>query len=277
MKLIKGFAIAIVIITLGYLVTLRYVDNQLAKRTVDLPFPSCQKAWSTRGLVTDSTRRLQQANSIEAVQLAVSLGAKGVEVDVYFDTDLGQYIVSHDRPYNLKNGELLTLERLLQQVEPSTYLWLDFKKLTRLATSDVMRAVDRLENIARATGMKEKLIIETEHPVKLAAFRDAGFMTLFDTQPLRASVFGASIILNLYKMLYFFYDFTVMGMNYGDLDDPIYAGAAETLLATVPVFIYHVPNEPRLIDRLSRLPSVQVVLNTDETSRYFVLPHCPAP
>lgn len=38
MKLIKGFAIAIVVITLGYLVTLRYVDNQLAKRTVDLPF-----------------------------------------------------------------------------------------------------------------------------------------------------------------------------------------------------------------------------------------------
>ncbi|UTP73406.1 hypothetical protein NLG07_03975 [Alteromonas sp. LMIT006] len=258
----------------SYQITVAYVDNQLALRQSALSLDYCDKAWSTRGLVTDSSIRLQQANSIEAINLAIDNGARGVEVDVYFDVEMGQYVVSHDKPYNLKNGELLSLEKLFAQLQKPIYMWLDFKKLTRLNTKEVAQAVARLTAITVNTAMANKVVIETEHPVKLAAFSDAGFMTMLDTQPLPESYIGTAFVHNFYKLVYYFFDFTVMGTNFGKLDDPVYNSVSEDVLRDVPMFIYHVPNDKALITRLARMGNVQVVLNTDETANAFVLPGC---
>ncbi|WP_100642644.1 hypothetical protein [Alteromonas facilis] len=258
----------------GYHIAVAYVDKQLAQRQSALALDYCDKAWSTRGLVTDSSIRLQQANSIDAINLAIDNGAQGVEVDVYFDVELGQYVVSHDRPYNLKNGELLSLEKLFAHLQKPIYVWLDFKKLTRLNTEEVAQAVARLTKITTNTPMVSKVVIETEHPIKLAAFRDAGFMTMLDTQPLPQSYIGTAFVHNFYKLVYYFFDFTVMGTNYGELDDPVYNAISEQVLRHVPMFIYHVPNDKALITRLARMENVQVVLNTEETANAFVLPGC---
>ena len=40
------------------------------------------------------------------------MDAKGVEIDMFYDSELNNYVVSHDYPYNLKNGSVLTLFEL---------------------------------------------------------------------------------------------------------------------------------------------------------------------
>lgn len=263
-----------VLFYMGYVSTVFYVDKQLAHRAYANIVNDCNKVWSTRGLVTDTENRLNDANSIASINLALNLGAKGVEVDVYFDLELDRYIVSHDRPYNLKNGELLTLEALFEQIDEQAYIWLDFKKLTRLDEQGVQQAVERLHKITENTLSPTRIYIESEHPTKLLPFRRAGFQTLFDTQPLPYSYIGTEFVHNLYKIIFYFGGYSVMGIDYGTQQDPVYNMVSERVLANVPMFVYHVPNERTLITRLAQQANVRVILNADETVNMFDISAC---
>lgn len=267
------FAVTMIVIV-SYFVTLNYVDNQLAKRSNSSIINDCHKVWSTRGLVTDATNRLNDANSIESIQLALAMGAKGVEVDVYFDVAMDRYIVSHDRPYNLKNGQLLTLEMLFQAINYQGLIWLDFKKMTRLEKSGVEQAVARLQLITVGTDMAQRIYVESEHPINLAYFHRAGFQSLFDTQPLPESFIGTELIHNLYKMIFFYGGYSVMGIDYGEIDDPVYNAISERVLQHVPMFVYHVPDNLPLIQRLAQQDNVRVILNANEMAAGFDVSAC---
>ena len=274
MRLKKKFvwtALVVSTIVISYLITVAYVDNQLSKRKYVNIIGDCYKVWSTRGLVTNIENRLNDANSIEAIALAFSRGAIGVEVDVYFDLEMNRFIVSHDRPYNLKNGELLTLEKLFSVIQQKNYIWLDFKKLTRLDKPGVKQAVKRLKDIMPNIDMRKRIYIESEHPSNLSYFHEEGFQTILDTQPLPLSYIGTEFVHNIYKIVFYFGDFSVMGINYGEVDNPIYNAISEKVLKNVPMFIYHVPNNPSLIRYLTRKDNVRVVLNSDETVDMFML------
>lgn len=270
-RVVLIFTLLLLAVFLTYIAVLTYVDNRLSQRDKSHLLQQCFKVWSTRGLVADSTNRLNDANSIEAVSAALKAGAKGVEVDVFFDVELDRFIVSHDKPYNLKNGQLLTLSKLFLAIELPSYYWLDFKKLTRLNESEVKQAVNRLKLISKETVPFSQIYIESEHPLKLPPFQNEGFRTILDTQPLPESYYGTRFIHNLYKIVYYFGDFSVMGLGYGEISDPEYNQISEEVLKNVPLFIYHVPNEEALIQRLSNQRHVRVVLNENETVNMFGL------
>ena len=119
---------------ISYSIMVAYVDHKLKDRSYTGVYDDCHKIWAARGLVVegpDITPNGTQ-NSIESIALAFSKGARGVEVDHYYDVELNQFIVSHDRPYNLKNGSLLTLEALFNATSGNNFFWLDFKKLREL-------------------------------------------------------------------------------------------------------------------------------------------------
>ena len=250
-RTVRFWLIAVVVTIIAtYLLTVRYVDSQLAQRNDNHIINDCHKVWSTRGLVTDVDNRLNDANSIASIQLAFAQGAKGVEVDVYFDLAMDRFIVSHDRPYNLKNGELLTLETLFNALQHQGYIWLDFKKMT------------------------QRIYVESEHPINLAYFHRAGFQSLFDTQPLPKSFIGTELIHNLYKIIFFFGEYSVMGIDYGEIDDPVYNDISERVLQNVPMFVYHVPDNHSLIARLAQQDNVRVILNANETVAGFGVSVC---
>ena len=275
LRTVRFWLIAVVVTIIAtYLLTVRYVDSQLAQRNDNNIINDCHKVWSTRGLVTDVDNRLNDANSIASIQLAFAQGAKGVEVDVYFDLAMDRFIVSHDRPYNLKNGALLTLETLFNTLQHQGYIWLDFKKMTRLDKAGVQQAVTRLQAITADSDMAQRIYVESEHPINLAYFHRAGFQSLFDTQPLPKSFIGTELIHNLYKIIFFFGEYSVMGIDYGEIDDPVYNDISERVLQNVPMFVYHVPDNQALITRLAQQDNVRVILNANETVAGFGVSAC---
>lgn len=271
-KLVLGVTVSFVIVS--YFLTVVYVDAQLAKRSYPEIINSCNKVWATRGLVTDHENRLNNANSIESVTLALQSGAIGVEIDVYFDLDIGDYVVSHDRPYNLKDGHILTLKELFQSVKYRGYYWLDFKKMTRLNETQMRQAVERLQDITIDTGLSSRVYVESEHPKNVAFFHRGGFHSILDTQPLPDSYIGTELIHNVYKIIFYFGNFSVMGIGYGELDDPVFNSTSYRVLKDVPIFVYHVPNDEVLILNLAAQKNVRVILNSDETVNMFSINSC---
>ena len=258
-----------------YLLTLNYVNNQLSARTVSGIYNQCHKIWATRGLVTEGDlRHTSSGNSIKTVQRAFSSGAKGSEIDVFFDPKLNQYIVSHNFPYRLKEGKLLSLQELLNEIGSEYYIWLDLKKLGHLTTNEVEAGVARLQEISKLTDNKDKLYIEGEDPFNLGIYRDAGFNTIFDSQPLVEGSWGSSFVMNVYKLAYYFGDFSVLAMNFEKRGIPIYGENAELALRNVPLFIYHVPDKVPILERLSAISNIRVVLNTDQSANRFDLNSC---
>ncbi len=274
-KWLKIIFIIYVLLMIVYYSTRAYVDYQLAHKEQGNLYQDCYKIWATRGLVIEGDLSLTSSgNSIKTVKLAFDAGAKGTEIDVFYDVKMDRFILSHNFPYRLKEGKLLTLKELIDAIGNDYYLWLDLKKLGRLSKPESVAAADRLALITQGQSIKHKIYIEGEDPINLASFRDAGFHTIFDTQPLKGSYWLSDFVISLYKMIYYFNDFSVMAMNSGSLEDPIFNSEAEELLLKVPLFLYHVPDDEKLLNHLAALSNVRVILNTDHSVNRFYINHC---
>ena len=272
-KMMFAVAFVISVVMSCFTVSVAYVDQQLQSRSYTDAYKDCFKIWAARGLVLEGPDILHTGNqnSIESIGRAFERGARGTEVDIHYDAEMEKFIVAHDKPYNLKNGALLTLESLFQATAGSSYYWLDLKKVRRLNDQELTQSVIELERIAQLTNLKSKIYVEGEAPFSLAAFRDAGFKTIFDTHPLPDSNPLTPPIINLYKLFYYFGDFTVMAMNYGAIDDPFYGARTRQLLGDIPMFLYHVDDVPELLMMLSGLDTVRVILVLDHSrDRYSV-------
>ena len=263
------------VVTLAWVVIAYWVDNKLQQRDYAGVYANCNKVWATRGLVSDPSQAdiASAGNSIETVRHAHAMGAPGTEIDVFFDTTLNQYVVSHDVPYNLKHGELLTLQTLLAAVSDELFIWLDFKHLRDLDTNGVANAVASLEAIAVDTNLKERLYIEGADPVNLGKFAHAGFKTIFDVHPYADTYPGTAFVASIYKLAFYLNDFSVMAMKYGKVDKPVFGSDMQASLGNIPVFIYHVP-EVTILEELSALPNVRVLLHHDHSVAHFSATDC---
>ncbi len=260
-------------ITLAFLVATAWADWGLQNRKQANVYENPHKIWAARGLVLNDRRitRHGTQNSIESIERAFQHGAQGVEVDAYFDPPLGRYVVSHDRPYNLKNGELLTLGPLLDAVGTQGEFWLDLKKLRHLAHGELNSAIAELARLTSTHGLKGRFYVEGEDPVNLSAYRRAGFLTVYDTHPLTDANPLTPLVVDLYKLIYYFGDHSVMGMNSGEGAELIYGPVTRRALLNVPMFIYHAPDEHQRINVLLSNPDVRVILIGDQTFARFDL------
>lgn len=274
-KTLRGLFYVLILLVLSYFSMKFYVNHQLAKRSYTDAYNNCHKIWATRGLVENGLPvPPSNGNSIKTIQAAFQHGADGSEIDLFFDPERKQFIISHDFPYNLKEGELLTLEKLLSNIEGDNYLWLDFKKLRKLDAQSADNAVARLQSITQTRNWKERIYIEGADPVNLGKFRHGGFKTLFDVHPLPDSEPFTAFVLTIYKAAFYFGDFTVMGMKHGDLDAVVYGPDAKKQLGNIPLFIYHTPDDPALLRDLLATNSVRVILMQDHTLNRFDIDNC---
>jgi hypothetical protein len=255
------------------------LDRALAARDHAAAYAGCAKVWSSRGLVEAARSGDASAgNDAAALAAAFARGAPGVEVDVFYDPALGDYVVSHDFPYRTRDGVLLTLEALLAASDPSRHYWLDFKrhqKLTRLQAED---AAARLASIAERTGVaRERLWVEATEPANMMPFVRAGFRTVFDVHPPRDDHPLLALATQLHKAVYLAGGFTVMGMNAGTREAPIYGPRAAALLGDVPLFLYHLPSDRGWLAELAARPQVRVLLPGDHSADLFDLDRCSDP
>jgi hypothetical protein len=255
----------IVILVITYFAVAYYVDVQLAKKYFPDAYNDCRKVWTARGIYGEGV----DENSIQSIGHAFSEGAMGVEVDIFYDVEMRDYIVSHNFPYQLKNGKILPLSELFDAVGDGHYFWLDFKKLRRLTNQQANEAVQRLKEISAKNGLSERIYVEGENPTNLAHFRKAGFHTIFDTHPEPDNSFFEPFMITVYKMFYYFGDHTVMGMEYGDIDNPVFGPNTRRRLGDIPVFLYHVPVDEALLDELLSIKSVRAFIVGNNQSVNF--------
>jgi len=265
MLILQIIFVFLISLTLIYFIVGYYVDYQLSKKDFSDAYHDCRKIWTARGIYGEGI----DENSIQSIGHAFDEGAMGVEVDVFYDVELNDYIVSHNYPYQLKNGKILPLSELLDAVGKDHYFWLDFKKLRRLSHEQALQAVQRLKDISQNNDVHERIYVEGENPANLSLFRKAGFHTIFDTHPAPASSFIAPLMITLYKAFYYFGNHTVMGMEYGALDNPVYAGKTRKSLGCLPVFLYHVPVDEPLLDELLQIEAVRAFIVGNNQSVNF--------
>ena len=245
--------------------TVAYVDKQLQENRDLNMYNSCHKVWASRGLYSD----WYDKNSIKSMQSAFLNGARGVEVDFYYDSEMDRFIVSHDRPfessdgtlvYTKKNGKLLTMEKLLETVGEGHYFWLDYKNLDRMSAKEIPYAIERLLSITQKGTIRKRLYIEGSNPLRLSIYTDAGFKTILGIHPLSESNPFSSIVINAFKIAYYFTNISGIALPYGSKDDPVYGEETAKSLGTIPVFLFHVPDDKELLHKLVRKSSVRVML-----------------
>jgi glycerophosphoryl diester phosphodiesterase len=229
-------------------------------------YNDCHKIWSSRGLYNSH----KEQNSLASFSRAFQSGFNGVEVDFYYDNTLDKFVISHNKPkkgkdgqlhYTLKDGVLLTLNELLKKEGKGHYFWLDFKNLDRLSTEQTHAAIARLKKITKENpSLKKRVYIEGSTPNNLEIYTDAGFNTLFAFQPLKADSIFSSISSNIYKIAYYFFNVTAVALPYGPLENPKYSLQTQKNLKGIPTFLFHVPDDEKLLKELLKHKDVRVML-----------------
>lgn len=276
-RLLAAIPVTVIVLIGCYSLLVGLLNISLENNSTNGVYADCHKVWSTRGLVVgQNADDVSAGNNTEAIMRAYEHGARGVEIDVFYDSPLGHFIVSHDRPYELKDGRLLPLEELLATLPNDMYIWLDLKKLRHLEEAEAKAAVEHLQNVAISVGREPASIyVEGADPVNLNRFRNGGFSTIFDTYPLPEQHPLAGLVTNIFKAIYRLGAFGVMSMNYDQDGDVIYGPKTAARLRSIPLFIYHVPDNTALLRELSAVPNVRVLLVHDHQADRFSINACP--
>ena len=264
-KIVITLVSLILLLVVAYNVTLVYVDNNISQKIPDNVFNDCKKVWSSRGFYDT----VAEQNSIKSVKRGQALGYQGYEIDLFYDVKTNRFIVSHDRPtkdeqgnlqYTEKEGEILTLEKLFKKTAKDTYFWLDYKNLDRISPETTAIAVKRLQVISNVDGVKERIYIEGSNPLRLSMYTDAGFKTILGMHPPYEDNILSSLGVNIFKLVYYFNNITALAMNSGSQNSLIYGPQTEKLLAGIPVFLFHIPNDEKLINYFLSKKDVRVLL-----------------
>ncbi len=266
------FFLAVVATVAGWQFALAQVEQALAQRHDPGVYKSCHKIWSARGTYDGAVEQ----NTIEAFNRAFAHGASGAEVDVYFDVALGRFIVAHDDPTQRDRKErLLTLEALLDATDHSRYFWVDFKNLDRLSDTETMQAIRRLEAITRPAE-RHYLYLEGSNPLMVGKYTRAGFNTILAALAIPDDSFAAGFVSDINKLVYYFSDVTVLAFYQTRRGTPYFAEKLAEAYRNVPVFLFHVEDDPSAIDAFLPQQNIRVMLiGRDLSIERFELNHCP--
>ncbi len=208
------------------------------------------KVWAHRGYYKKFPE-----NSIESFSEAFDRGVQGVELDIFFDEGLQDFIVSHDIPYKLHKNKLLMLEKVFSSVGNRGYFWVDFKRLDSVHNIDI--AVDKMERLLRKFDLFEKVIIESTEGFLLRKFSQKGMHTSYWLQfpTIRALVwikdFG-------YRAIIAFSNFSAVSMDYRD-----YSNYIKRNYSHLPIHLFTINKKEEVVELINNC-EVKVVLSDED-------------
>ncbi|MDM0022092.1 glycerophosphodiester phosphodiesterase [Variovorax saccharolyticus] len=250
---------ALLLVPLLVFVSLLLLSETLYQRAIAqapaFPFSACHKVWAHRGHAETG-----RENSLQSVKGAFERGAVGVELDILFDRELNDFLVSHDRPYALFDGNPLKLESVLSQYSASGFFWLDAKDLRKLSPPTAYKAAQRLSTIIQRHQLAERALVESSDPLSLHWLARQGVYTSLAVSPNDQKYSATVYKLNtaLMKLAYAFAGAGAISMNAARYT-PVTAatfGQVAVLLSTV--------NDPKALKLLSGIAEVKVILSDDD-------------
>jgi len=277
---LKRFFLIFLSFIVLYNLVVFYVSYKIEHRNNKDIYNSCYKIWISRGLYSTH----DEQNSLKSLKKAFNAGAKGVEIDFYYDIQTDRFILSHNKPfkkpdgtlvYTLKDGKVLTLEEVFSKFAKGHWFWLDFKNLDRLDDIQTLNAIKHLQKISKIENLKSRIYIEGSTPWHLRFYKDAGFYTIMAFHPLPTNDFLCALSSNFFKILYYFYDLGGIALPYGTKDRVKYKKSAQEALKNIPTFIFHVPNDDLVLQELLDNKDVRVILvGRDESINRLDIQKC---
>lgn len=257
------------LIPLFLLALLLVASDPLYRRAVAqapaFPFPACQKVWGHRGYAADGGE-----NSLRSVAAAFERGATGVEIDILYDRERDDFVVSHDEPYTLHDGQPLMLDTLLAAHGASGFFWLDAKDLRKLSPLTARKATARLAALIRQHGLGERAVVESRNALYLSWLADQGVYTSYLVSPNDQKYSALVYRLNaaVMKLGYALGGLGAISMNdyrYTPVTAATFGPEVAVLLSTV--------NDKAALQRWSAIPNVKVILSDDD---HYALSACKA-
>lgn len=210
------------------------------------------KVWAHRGYLIGDHEIAE--NSIEAYNNALTNGAKGIEIDIYFNVREKQFLVSHDEP----NTEKLTLDTVIAEFGDSSYYWLDFKNLLGLNQQETEEAAQTLYEILEGANIIASTLIESQSAENLHPFQQKGMHVsywVFSHPDFSLLQYWK----NIFTIRYTIYKYNIPALS---MD---YRGFTPKFREFFPAMNYYLftVNDEDVIHDLGAMSEVQVIL-TDE-------------
>ncbi|MDF1535042.1 MAG: glycerophosphodiester phosphodiesterase [bacterium] len=242
--------------------TVLFVELSFSRIEVAPFYDSCLKVWGHKGYTSS-----HEKNSLESFQHAFEIGAAGVEFDIRYDTALDDsFIVSHNFPYALKSGKLLTLEEVLGKLGDKGYFWLDIKNLRELSGNDTVKAADRMLDLLEKYRLSDRIIVESKIARKLAIFADRKiFTSLWITPGRNDGWLDSRLKMLLYKIRFLRGGFSAFSMNYVNFSPYV-----QNSLGHVPVHLFTI-NDLDEIREYMPITNVKIILSDEN---FFSLDSC---
>lgn len=214
------------------------------------------KVWAHRGYHID-----EQENSINSFNKAINKGAKGIELDLWYDNNIKDFVVSHDYPYKLINGKLLTFNELLNNIPNNVFIWLDFKNLSSMSRSDAEISGRHLREILINHNIKDKCIVESQNPINLSIFSNLGMFTCYGIYIIEATNYSNWFKYNKnllkLKLSFIFGNISAVSLPFKQYNKNISKD-----LPNIPIYLYTVNDEEEIIKYIND-NSVRVILSNN--------------
>lgn len=201
---------------------------------------------------------------MRGVREAFRRGAKGVEIDIIFDSNLGDFVVSHHSPYVLFDKKPLMLRTVLSEFQGRGLFWLDAKNLGKLAPSTAYGATKLLSDMLKMYRLADRSFVESSNPLYLSWLASRDIYTSLAVHLDERKYGKLAYLLNVaaMKLAYVYVGSGAVSMGHSRYT-PTTAAAFEgapVLLSTV--------NDPEALQRLSTDTNVKVLLSDDD--HYYI-------
>jgi len=214
-------------------------------------YTNCFKVWGHRGYFKTHTQ-----NSIKSINHAFDLGARGVEIDVFYDIKDNAYIVSHNFPYRKHEGQTLKLKDVFASAGDRGYFWLDFKNLKSIRGKNVDLALEALLSLLKEFNLIDKTTVESPKAKQLSVFSKAGIHTSYLVKPHKnKNYISTKFHLFKIKLALVLYDFSAVSIKYANYNNHF----AKTF-QNFPVHLFTI-NDLSTIKTLGEHENIKVILS----------------
>jgi len=256
----KFFATAVTALLIVLSLVL-YVNISFSRLRVTPFYDDCVKVWSHAG-----HSREYEINSLPGYRQALDLGAGGVELDVHYDLGTDRFIVSHDFPYQKRDGRLLELEEVMDELAGRGYFWLDFKNLKRMKINEAEKAARRLSDLIQRYKLNNRVIVESKNALNLAVFSRAGIPSSYWVNVNRNKE-GLETKLRVFsfKAMFLYGRFSAVSMDHRN-----YTPYLQEAFKNLPVHLFTINSEEEILEHMYR-ENVKVILSDEN---FFGLDGC---
>lgn len=200
------------------------------------------KLWIHRGGYPENTKA--------GITQSLNQGYTGVEVDIYYDSNHNQFLVTNDDPSLNRSSTTLTLEEFLKYFSNSNHHW--WFSLKNLSDANFKQVLSKLTSLVESYSLSGRYFIESDQYFPLRDLAKESIPSVYLMNPhSQSSLFFIRKIENKVKIL--LADFIGVSLDQGSYDDD-----ASAYLSHLSKFMFVVSGEAK--DQYLKDPTVQVIL-----------------